>query len=219
MTAGLAVLVAVLLAPVLSKLPDAILGALVFVAVLGLIDVKALVTLFHFDRNEFGLAAIVAILGLTVGLLAAVAGGVLLTLYVVLRETNRPHITQLTRHDGHWIEGPANVLSTSADPLVVRTRIGLYTANLRPNTATIRALMSECAPRPATLVWDLSDQPVITSTIMGGLRDAENEFGDVRVVYAALSEQSHRTAQRWQWWQQVEREGRYCATVNQAVGR
>lgn len=216
-TAALAVLVAVALAPVLSELPQAILGAMVFVAVLGLIDVDALSQLYRFERHEFALAAVVAATALTVGLLPAVAAGVVLTLYSVLRELNRAHVAQLVSQHELWVEGPENVLAEPADPLVVRTRLGLYTANLRPNVDGIRGMVSECSPAPAVLVWDLSAQPVLTSTMLNGLRDAETELAGIRVIYAALQEALHETAQRWPWWQQVESEGRYFPTVSAAV--
>ncbi len=55
-TAALAVVVALFLAPVLSKLPEATLGAMVLVAVTGLIDVSAMKRLFRISKLEFGLA-------------------------------------------------------------------------------------------------------------------------------------------------------------------
>ncbi len=214
-TAGLAVLVALFLAPVLSKLPDAVLGAMVFVAVIGLVDVGALVRLYRFDRFEFSLAAAVAVLGLTVGLLAAVGAGVLLTLYFVLREVNHAHVVQLTRgSSGGWSEGAEGILTRPEDPLVIRTQIGLYTANLRANTDAVRAMVMACEPRPSTVVWVLSHQPRVTSTILDGLRDAEAELAGVRLVYSALPDAVLTTAKRWPWWQQVEAEGRYVASVD-----
>ncbi|MDT7757521.1 MAG: sulfate permease, SulP family, partial [Mycobacterium sp.] len=51
-TAALAVVVVLFLAPALSKLPEATLGVMVLVPVLGLIDVGAVKLLFAFDRAE-----------------------------------------------------------------------------------------------------------------------------------------------------------------------
>ena len=218
-TAALAVAVAVFLAPVLSKLPQAVLGALVLVAVLGLIDVGALARLFRFDRHEFGLAAVVAVLALTLGLLPAVAAGVVLTLYSVLREVNRAHVVQLVQRGGQWVEGPENTVVEPSPVLVLRTRLGLYTANLRTNTEAIEALIAGCAAPPDVLVWDLSAQPTMTTTVLSGLQDAEAELGGIHVVYTALPDGMRRQAQGWPWWQQVEREGRYFATVTEAVRR
>jgi sulfate permease, SulP family len=189
----------------------------VLVAVLGLIDVAALTRLYRFDKHEFGLAAVVAAIALTLGLLPAVASGVALTLYSVLREVNRAHVAQLTVQSGIWIEGPDGTLVEAGDPLVLKTRLGVYAANLRANTDAIVELVAQCSPTPSTVVWDLSAQPTLTTTVMGGLRDAEVELAGVRVVYAALPEKLHTTARRWPWWQQVERDGRYFTTIDEAV--
>lgn len=104
----------------------------------------------------------------------------------------------------------------AASPMVVRTQIGLYTANLRANTDAVRAMVVRCEPRPATVVWVLSHQPRMTSTILDGLRDAEAELAadGVRVTYAALPDAVLTTAKRWSWWQQVEAEGRYVASMD-----
>ncbi|WP_237164551.1 SulP family inorganic anion transporter [Mycolicibacterium peregrinum] len=191
-TAGLAVLVAVFLAPVLSKLPQATLGAMVLVAVLGLIDVGALRRLYGFDKLEFSLAAIVGVFGLTVGLLPAVAVGVLLTLYFVLREANRAHVVQI-----------------SGDPLTLRFDLGLYTANLRANIDAVVAQVEACDPRPHVVILDLSRLPWLTSTILDGLRDLETELAGVEVRYTGLRDDLHQMAKRWPWWQDVEAQGRY----------
>lgn len=199
-TAALAVLVAVFLAPVLSKLPQATLGAMVLVAVLGLIDIGALRRLYRFDKLEFSLAAIVGVFGLTVGLLPAVAAGVLLTLYFVLREANRAHVVQVGR-----------------DPLVLRFDLGLYTANLRANIDAVVAQVAAGDPRPCVVVLDLSRLPWLSSTILDGLRDLETEISDVEVRYAGLRADLHEAAKRWPWWQDVEAQGRYFGTVDAAM--
>jgi hypothetical protein len=66
-TAGLAVLVALFLAPVLSDLPEATLGAMVVVATLGLVKPAEFVMLFRFSRLEFFLALGTAAIALVSG--------------------------------------------------------------------------------------------------------------------------------------------------------
>ena len=212
--------VALFLAPVLSKLPQATLGAMVLVAVMGLVDVSAMKRLFSVGKLEFGLALITALFGLTVGLLPAVAVGVLLTLYFVLREVNHPHVVQLVRQaGGGWAEGPENAARTPSDPLVLRFQIGLYTANLRANTTVVRDLVLAREPPPATVVLDLSRLPRMTSTILEGFRDLDAELAGegVRLVCANLSGPVHHSAQQEQWWQGMESQGRYFDTIEAAV--
>ncbi|ORA37120.1 SulP family inorganic anion transporter [Mycobacterium aquaticum] len=210
-TAALAVVVALLLAPVLSKLPEATLGAMVLVPVLGLIEVRALRQLWTFSRREFTLAILVMAVALTVGLLPAVAVGVLLTLYAVLHNANQPHVVQVVKNDGISTDGPEGELVHPADPLVLRTQVALYTANLRANTRMIRIMALSADPPPKTLVVDLSRQLRISTTILDGLRDldADLDAAAVRVEFTAMPAAALALARRSPWWQDVEREGRY----------
>ena len=91
-TVALAVLVALFLAPVLSLLPEATLAAMVFTAVAGLINIPELVRWARNSRVDFWVASAVAAIGLTAGLLPAVAVGVVVTLVLVLRELNIPRV-------------------------------------------------------------------------------------------------------------------------------
>jgi sulfate permease, SulP family len=219
-TAALAIVVALVLAPALSKLPAATLGVMVLVPVLGLIDLRAIKRLFAFDRMEFALAMIVMLFALVAGLLPAVAVGVLLTLYAVLHEANHPHVVQAVRPDGeHWVDRAEGEPIEPADPLVLRTQVALYTANLRANARVVSELVASCDPRPKTLVLDLSRQPKVSSTILDGLRELDTEMAGlgIRVVFAALPDSACETARRWPWWEELAAQGRYAATLTDAV--
>jgi MFS superfamily sulfate permease-like transporter len=219
-TAALAVVVALFLAPALSKLPEATLGVMVLVPVLGLIDVGAMKLLFAFDRVEFALAMIVMLFALVAGLLPAVAVGVLLTLYAVLHEANHPHVVQVIRRDGsYWVDRAEGDPIEPADPLVLRTQVALYAANLRANANVVHDLVTSCDPLPKTLVLDLSRQPKVSSTILDGLREFDTEMAGlgIRLVFAALPDSACDTARRWPWWQELAAQGRYAATLTDAV--
>ena len=185
-TAALAVVVALFLAPALSKLPEATLGVMVLVPVLGLIDVRAMKRLFVLDRMEFALAMIVMLFALVAGLLPAVAVGMLLTLYAVLHEANHPHVVQVVRRDGsYWVDRAEGDPIEPADPLVLRAQVALYTANLRANANVVSGLVKACDPRPKTLVLDLSRQPKVSSTILDGLRELDTEMAGLGVAWCS----------------------------------
>jgi sulfate permease, SulP family len=218
-TAALAIVVALVLAPALSKLPEATLGVMVLIPVLGLVDVAAMRQLFAFDRLEFGLALIVMLFALVAGLLPAVAVGVLLTLYAVLHEANHPHVVQLIQRGDHWADAAEGDPIQPADPLVLRTQVPLYTANLRANTGVVTRLVTTREPPPKTLVLDLSRQSKVSTTILDGLRELDTEMAarGVRVVFTALPAPACETADRWPWWQELAAQGRYAATLTDAV--
>lgn len=221
-TALLAIAVALFLAPVLDDLPQATLGAMVVVATLGLLDIGALRLFWRANRTEFWVACVTAVVGLTAGLLPAVAVGVAATLYLVLRELNRPHVVQLTRTGGEWDAGLPSAATTAADPLVLRVASGLYTANVRANVRRIRARVDELAAagrRPAVLVIDCSWISEVTVTVMRNFLELIDELGDegVTVCFAALPPRNAATVRRTERGRRFEAEGRIFATVDEAV--
>lgn len=225
-TAALALLVALLLAPVLDDLPQATLAAIVFVAVLGLVDVRGLAGLRRLNRAEFGVAAVTALLGLSVGLLAAVAFGVVATVILVLREVNRPSVAVLGRlPEGVWVEadraGPQQTPAPDG-ALVVTTLQGLYAANMRANADVIVALGgSRSTPTHpiVTVVLDLRHQPTVTSSVLKGLADLDRELeGAGRTLYlASIREHERRSAVAAGLAAPWNQDGRAARSVDEAL--
>jgi sulfate permease, SulP family len=153
-TALLAVACALFLGGVLSDLPEATLGSLVFVAVLDLIQPAELVRLFRLGRLEFWVAAITAGAGLVFGLLRAVLIGVLLTLFLVLRELDRAKLTELQPTTGDGDLRIAGSPGTAPVPglLVLRHDAPLYTANIRSVHRKIIAAVDALPAAPEVLV-------------------------------------------------------------------
>jgi MFS superfamily sulfate permease-like transporter len=113
------VLAALFLGPVLDNLPQATLAAMVFVAVIGLVDVRGLLRLARISRIEFWIALVTALIGLAAGLLPAVAAGVLFTLGSVLHELNKPRISVQTAD-----------AAPAGRALWITLDVPLYTANV-----------------------------------------------------------------------------------------
>lgn len=217
-TAVLAVLVALFLAPVLSDLPQATLGAMVVVATLGLVDLGSFVRYWRVNRVEFWIAAATAAIGLTAGLLPAVLAGVLLTLYLVLRELDRPHISQLVREvEGGWRAVDPEEHPVHSDPLVLRVDSGLYTANVRANTREIARRVAQA--RPSALVIDCSRLTQVTTTVMRSFLDLTKELSDsgVEVYFAALPRGNIATVRRTEVGRDYESRGRVFDSVESAA--
>ncbi|BAH52447.1 SulP family inorganic anion transporter [Rhodococcus opacus] len=225
-TAALAVLVALLLAPVLSDLPQATLGAMVVVATLGLVDLGSFVRFWRIDRTEFWVALATALIGLVAGLLPAVGVGVVFTLYLVLRELNRPHIVQLQKDaHGQWRAGEEDAPTVPADPLVLRLNVGLYTANVRANTVAIRTRVGvaeghDTSTVPHTLILDCSRLQKVSLTVMRSFLDLHRELTDasVTVLFAELPRANRDTVLRTDPGREFDSKGRFYPTVDDAVG-
>jgi high affinity sulfate transporter 1 len=201
-TAVLAVLVALFLGPVLEFLPQAILAAMVLVAVLGLLSVQAFVELFRIDRAEFWVAVVTAAIGLTVGLLVAVASGVALTLVLVLRALSRAQVRPLHRRvDGAWTPSPPPAgAEQPVDPayLVLHLFGPLYTGNARPTQDAVLAAALAHDPRPGTVVLESTEVRWVTTPFVEAVTalDIDLRREGLALVVAGLPPASLAAARR-----------------------
>lgn len=202
-TVALAIVVAVFLGPVVSRLPQATLAAMVFLAVAGLIDIPMLVRWARISPIDFWIALLVAVLGLTVGLLAAVAAGVALTLILVLRELNIPKLEIVGERDGR---------------IAIHTVRGLYTANAPACERAIIEIVTE-RPHPVRVViLDALRLDIVTITVLDTLEDLDRELAAIgsALHIAALPERATSIAVKTEWYQRMIAEGRVHASVDEA---
>ena len=195
-TALLAVGCALFLGGVLSDLPQATLGCMVIVAVLGLIKPAEWLRLWRLGRMEFWVAAITAASGLCFGLLVAVAVGVALTLFLVIYELDHLGVTELqVTHDGRRDVQVAGDDTVPLDGLLILRFDGpLYTANIRGANRKILAAVDSA--HPATLLLDASSVPGLTVTVLEQFGDLQRELEarGVTLWVAALPPRSLATA-------------------------
>lgn len=200
-TVALAVAVALFLAPVLSLLPEATLAAMVFTAVAGLVNIPELVRWARISRMDFWVATAVAAIGLTAGLLPAVAVGVVVTLVLVLRELNIPRI---------------RVVGRRGSALGVEPERGLYTANALANQRLIVQTVSAQAEPVRTLVLGLPQQVVMSITVLDTLEALDRELSQLGVLLhlAAVPEAAAAVAARTPWYSGLVEAGRVHPTVD-----
>ncbi|MFB7249699.1 SulP family inorganic anion transporter [Microbacterium sp. NPDC056234] len=202
-TVALAVLVALFLGPVLSLLPEATLAAMVFVAVAGLIDVPELIRWARISPRDFWIALAVALIGLSAGLLAAVAVGVVLTLILVLREVNIPRL---------------RVIDRRGSAVTIHLGQGLYTGNALQNERAIVSLATQSADATA-VVLDVHRLDVVTVTVLDALEDLDRELSQlgIELHLARLPEHSATIARRMPWYAGLEKDGRTHDSVEDGL--
>ncbi|WP_226532704.1 SulP family inorganic anion transporter [Microbacterium paraoxydans] len=203
-TVVLAILVSLFFGPVLSLLPEATLAAMVFVAVAGLINIPELVRWARISRVDFWVALSVALLGLTAGLLPAVAVGVVVTLILVLRELNVPKV---------------RVVGASAGVLGVHLERGLYTANALANERKLLEIVDGETVPVWALVLGMRQQEVMTVTVLDALEDLDRELAQRGVVLhlAALPAPATAVAEHSPWFMELSGTGRVHASVRQGM--
>ena len=83
------------LTPLFYYLPNAVLAAIIMVAVVGLIDLKYPKRLWNYRKDEFGLLAFTFFITLTVGITQGILLGIVLSLLLMVSRTAQPHYAVL----------------------------------------------------------------------------------------------------------------------------
>jgi sulfate permease, SulP family len=166
-TGGLVLATLVVLAPLFSSLPKAVLAAVIIDAVLfGMIDLAELRRLRRVARVDFWIA-VAAILGvLSVGVLAGVAVGVALSLGWLVYVAATPQMPVLGREPGTDVyreldEHPDD--ETVPGIVVMRLDSGLFFATAEALDTRIREVIAETEPPVEAIVLNLEGVDFVDS--------------------------------------------------------
>ncbi|TNE66187.1 MAG: sulfate permease [Alphaproteobacteria bacterium] len=123
----------VFLTPFLYFLPKATLAATIIVAVLSLVDLKALSRTWAYSRSDFAAMAATILVTLGAGVELGVSAGVALSLALYLYRTSRPHCAIVGQVPGteHFRNVLRHNVVTSDKVLTLRVDESLYFANAR----------------------------------------------------------------------------------------
>ena len=184
------VLTLIVLAPLFSGLPKAVLGAVIIDAVIfGMIDVGELRRLRRVARIDFWIAA-AAIFGvLSSGVLAGVVIGVVLSLGWLIYVTTAPQLPELGREPGTQVfreldEYPGD--ETFPGIAVLRLDSGLFFATSEALDDRVRAVIRESEPKLHAVVLDLEGVDFVDS--QGAAKLAEiHEVAEVEGVTLRLA--------------------------------
>ena len=159
-TAGLILATAVLLAPLFQNLPNAVLGAIVIAATLGLINIDEMRRYWRWRRTDFVIAitAMVGVLLTTVltGMIVAILLSVLLLLY----RASRPYVAVLGRMPGRGATFGDLARHSDAEPVprlvIVRLDAPLYFFNANVAKDQILDIVATQEPPPHGVLIDLA---------------------------------------------------------------
>ncbi len=180
--AAVVVLTLLVLTPLLEPLPRAVLAAIVVVAVIGLIDVRAAIDTFRVDPAD-GLVLIVAFgatlaLGVELGLLT----GVVVNLGVHVVRGMRPALVELGRVPGTRLYRNVERFDTVTDPRGVILRLDgpLDFLSVNEVTGHLRRLAAD-RPELDWLVLDASGVTGMDSTGVHALSDLQEHLAEAAV--------------------------------------
>jgi SulP family sulfate permease len=132
------------LTPYLFFLPQAVLAATIIVAVLSLVDLKAIRQVWSYSRSDFSAMAATILVTLFAGVELGVTTGVALSLFLHLYNTSRPHFALVGQVPGthHFRNVNRHSVVISDTALIIRIDESLYFANARFLEDTVHCVVS-----------------------------------------------------------------------------
>jgi sulfate permease, SulP family len=157
-------LVLLFLTGLLHNLPQAVLAAVVLVAVAGLIDVRELRHLFRVSRPDFAAAVVALAAVLLLGILNGVIFAVVASLLMLLTRTSAPHVAFLGR-----IPGTDRFSDLARHPdnepvpgvLAFRVEAALLYFNVDHVLRDVLQHVRDTAPGLRLVICDLSNSPYV----------------------------------------------------------
>ena len=197
---ALAVVALLFLTGPFEDLPTTTLAAIVIAAVVGLVDVRAVLALYHTYTKRLGreygwvarpdfIAALAALLGvLVLGTLRGLFAGIGVSLLLLIYRASRPYVAVLGRTpgpDGTYRDVERHADAHPPDDIVVlRIESGLYFAN----ADNVRAQILEAGAREGlrAVILDAETTPFVDVTAARVLADTRDEL-DARGVRLLLA--------------------------------
>jgi len=166
-------LVALFLTPLFEPLPEATLGAIVIVAVFGMMKVGKLRRLWELRRIDFWLAMIALVGVLVVPTLEALGLAVVASLGVLVWRASEGRVTFLGRASGGLEPVDLRSMPEAAIPglLIVRPDEMLFFANVASVRDGIIEAVGATEPRPTVVLLDMSLTPEVDVPVVEALED------------------------------------------------
>ncbi|SMD33056.1 sulfate permease, SulP family [Reichenbachiella faecimaris] len=183
------ILTLLFLMPIFQYLPHAVLGAIIFVAVLGLIDFKITKNLWHNDRYDF-IMLLASFLGtLVLGIEWGIGFGILISLLVLVYKTSTPHMATLGRVGETSYFRNLDRFESAVDDKevsILRFDARLFFANVGSLKAKIEQLVKQ-KPGMKKFILDAQSIIDIDSSGIEGLEDIMNLLNENDIQFHMVS--------------------------------
>jgi sulfate permease, SulP family len=173
-TALTVILTLLFLAPVFSYLPQAALGALVFVAAIGLVDIRTLRHIFAVERRDGVLAIIAALAVIATGALYGIVAAVLISVLTLLFQLSRRPLDIV-----ETVAAPGTAqISVPPEMLLVRPRSDIFFANVQHFRRDLYAALEARDPKPSIVLIDASRRYLFEFTGHEAVREMVADLRD-----------------------------------------
>lgn len=185
-TAVLIGLTVIFLTPLFYYLPNAVLAAIIMVAVAGLFDLKEMKHLWRTDKRDLAMLLVTFISTLVLGIEEGIAVGVVLSLILVVYSTTRPHSAELGRlGDSKNYRNINRYAEANVDDeiLIYRYDSSLYFANVEHFEETLTDRMERHGNSLELVILDASAINTIDSTGIHALEEMINNVKEKGVKF------------------------------------
>jgi sulfate permease, SulP family len=157
-TAATVLVAVLLLTPLFTSLPKAVLAAIVVVAVAGLVDLAGARHAWRTDRWDFAMLAITFVATLGLGVEVGIGVGVVSSLLLLTARNARPHIAELGLVPGTGQYRNLGRFETVVDRRVLIARVdgAILFSNAQAVTRTLEAMVDARGDELLALVLDAS---------------------------------------------------------------
>jgi MFS superfamily sulfate permease-like transporter len=184
---GAALILATLfvLAPLFKNLPNAVLAAIVIVAVAGLVNIKELKRLYRLDLRDFGLALLCLVGVLLLGILPGLLTAIVASLLALVFRAYRPSSAVLGRVPGDVESDDAHLFrnveghpeyETYPGLVIFRFDNELFFANAHGFRQHIRELVRDASPPVKEVIVDTSAMSYADTTATDMLNELVAEL-------------------------------------------
>ena len=190
-SAVLVILTLLFLTPLFYFLPNAILAAVILVAVAGLVDYKEAIRLWKVDRMDFAGLIVTFITTLTMGIELGIGMGVVLSLILLIYRTAYPHHAELGRVPGTSAYRNKNRFKdviVRDDLLIMRFDAQLYFANIDHFQKALNQYLEEKPGPVKAIIFNFDSINTIDSSALHFLEDvyATAEQEGMEMLFASV---------------------------------
>jgi len=218
-TAALVLLTLLFLTPLFTHLPNAVLAAIIMVAVIGLIDFREARHLFTVKKADGWIFVVTFLVTLSLGMDKGLVAGIVFSLALFIRRSARPHLAVLGRVGEHEFRDLRRYPNAAVDPAVMMLRVdaSLYFANAGFVEDRIRARLVQ-QPSTRWVVMDMSGVNDIDGVAVTMLTDLMRDTGaaGVQFLFCGMKAAVRDIVER-AGWKELLGDRMYHVTLSQAL--
>jgi sulfate permease, SulP family len=177
-------LVALFLTPLLFFLPSATLGATIFVAVLSMVNFKAVKITYAYSPTDAVAMALTIILTLTLGVIVGLIAGIGVSLMMYLYRTSKPHVAIVGQVPGtqHFRNIDRHEVVTSAQIVSMRIDESLFFPNVKFLENKVNEVVAE-NPEMRHFILNCSAVNSVDASGLEGLKAVNQRLVDAGITF------------------------------------